>query len=188
MHAMAQQYLLPCPACGAKTRVDTRQAGETVACQCGNKLNVPTLRGLRELERSDDAGPSAPAATKWSPLQGILFSLGLLAALIGGAMATRHFVIYRSLAEHTVDRTEEVDKDFSEIIDNLSLMQSLEAWDDLSKTGLSNELVPSWVAARQASAYQTRAMTIWGIIGGIGLAGVIAALVMSRSRSSPARA
>ena len=26
---MAQQYLLPCPACGEKTQVDARQAGET---------------------------------------------------------------------------------------------------------------------------------------------------------------
>jgi hypothetical protein len=180
---MAQQYLLPCPACGAKTPVDTRQAGETITCSCGNKLSVPTLRGLRELERSEDAAPSAPVrAKKWSPVQGLLFSFGLLVAILCGAMATRHFVAYRSLAEYTIDRTEEVDKDFEQIIDNLTLTSSLEAWEDLSKSGLSNEMVPTWVAAQQASAHHVRAMTIWGAIAAVGLMSVAVALVMGRAK------
>lgn len=184
---MAQQYLLPCPSCGTKTEVDTRQAGDTVVCRCGERLSVPTLRGLRSLETAKDTRPAAPTRAKWSPLQGVLFSLGVLAALIGGGLATRHFVIYRSLAEHTVDRTEQVDEDFEKIIDNLTLTQSMEAWGDLVSTGLSDDGVPHWVMARQISDAQLRGMIIWAIVCGLGLAAVVAALLMSRRPSSAAR-
>ena len=177
---MAQQYLLPCPACGAKTQVDVKQAGETIACKCGQPLSVPTLRGLRDLEHAEQTGPSVPTKTRWSPLQGILFSVGLVAALVGGGFATRHFVIYRSLAEHTVDRTEEVDQDFNKLIDQLSLTQSMEAWSDMVSTGLSDEDQPTWIMARQFAAAQLRATLIWAVVGGLGLVAVIASLAMTR--------
>lgn len=43
-------YLLPCTTCGNKTVVSTAQAGETIRCDCGADLQVPTMRGLSELE------------------------------------------------------------------------------------------------------------------------------------------
>ena len=184
---MAQQYLLPCSACGAKTPVESRQAGETIVCQCGQSLNVPTLRGLRELETATDTRPVLPAKTKWSPLQGVLFSLGIVAALVGGGFATRHFVIYRSLAEHTVDRTEEVDQNFSALIDKLTISESMDAWSDMVKSGLTRDDVPTWVMARQISATQFRAMVIWAIVGGLGLAAVVAALAMTRTGKPASR-
>ena len=182
---MAQQYLLPCPACGEKTQVDARQAGETVPCKCGHRLSVPTLRGLRELETAKDTGPAPPTKTRWSPLQGVLFSLGLVAALVGGGMATRHFMIYRSLADHTVDRTAEVDEYTNEVIDSLTLNESMEAWNDFVGSGLSDDHMPPWVVARQVSAAQFRAMTIWAIVGGLGVAAVVAALAMTRLGNAP---
>lgn len=45
------QYLLPC-SCGRKTLVETRQAGETVVCDCGTKLDIPRLLELKKLERT----------------------------------------------------------------------------------------------------------------------------------------
>lgn len=55
---MAELYWLPCD-CGERHPVGARQAGRTIACACGRSLEVPTLRGLRELER---ARPPAEAA------------------------------------------------------------------------------------------------------------------------------
>jgi hypothetical protein len=78
--ATSQLYLLPC-SCGEKIRVRTRNAGETVTCQCGARLQVPTIRGLRQLESIDDVEEvSAPTR---SPLEGPFFSIGLL-GMIGG--------------------------------------------------------------------------------------------------------
>ncbi len=41
-------YQLTCT-CGAKHAVTVSQAGQNLACSCGNSLAIPTLRGLREL-------------------------------------------------------------------------------------------------------------------------------------------
>jgi hypothetical protein len=42
------RYLLDCP-CGRKLPVNRSQAGETVACECGSEIRVPSLSKLREL-------------------------------------------------------------------------------------------------------------------------------------------
>lgn len=75
-----QLYLVPCT-CGKKVRVRARQAGEQVTCECGATVNVPTIRGLKQLETVVDeaAGP----AVQRSSLQGPLFSLGILALFVG---------------------------------------------------------------------------------------------------------
>lgn len=77
-----QLYLLPC-SCGEKIRVRTRHAGETVTCQCGTKLQVPTIRGLKQLEAVDDVDETT--APPRSVLEGPLFAIGLL-ALFGGSV------------------------------------------------------------------------------------------------------
>lgn len=81
--ATSQLYLLPC-SCGEKVRVRTRHAGETVTCQCGTKLQVPTIRGLRQLESIDDINETT--APPRSLLEGPLFAIGLLALFAGGVM------------------------------------------------------------------------------------------------------
>ncbi len=48
-------FLLPCT-CGRQTVVTPSQAGQAVRCECGAPLEVPTLRGLRELAPATAAG------------------------------------------------------------------------------------------------------------------------------------
>ncbi len=184
---MAQQYQLPCPKCGTKTQVDSRQAGETITCQCGERLSVPTLRGLRELEAVQDTRPAPPAKPKWSPVHGMLFSLGLVAALVGGVMATRHFVAYRSLADFTVDRTSEVDQYTNEVIDGLNINESMQAWHDLTAHPLDSSELPPWIMAQEMSQAQKRSMTTWAVVCGVGIAAVVTALAMSRLGGPAAR-
>src|SRR5678815_2344165 len=47
---LMSHYLLPC-ACGQQISVSAAQAGESLRCSCGAMVEVPTMRGLRELER-----------------------------------------------------------------------------------------------------------------------------------------
>ncbi|MGN6544757.1 MAG: hypothetical protein ACTHK7_06895 [Aureliella sp.] len=47
-------YRLTCP-CGVAHSVSTSQAGQEIHCTCGNSLQVPTLRGLKELPPVDPA-------------------------------------------------------------------------------------------------------------------------------------
>ena len=78
------KYLLACPSCGAKTPVETGQAGQSIRCNCGNSIEVPSIRAMRTLEAQ---GEDLPAIPRWSMRQGFVF-LGLAitaAALVLGA-------------------------------------------------------------------------------------------------------
>ena len=76
---MLNEYLLPCH-CGETHRVSPRQSGETLACTCGARLDVPTLRELKTLEPAPMA-TSAAAKPAWGPRQRLLF-VGLLVAAV----------------------------------------------------------------------------------------------------------
>lgn len=73
---MSTKYLLPCT-CGTETVVEQRQAGELVTCTCGRELEVPTLRGLQQLQTSEI---TADARSSWGPKQGLAF-IGILLTL-----------------------------------------------------------------------------------------------------------
>jgi hypothetical protein len=66
------QYLIPC-SCGRKTPVETQQAGETVSCGCGAKLEIPRLLELKKLEKV----VVSASQTKPSSVWGIGHSLSL---------------------------------------------------------------------------------------------------------------
>ncbi len=69
------KYLLPCTACGQTTPITTGQAGQTIHCACGNALEIPSIRAMRQLEPVAEA----PAAPLWNKQKGLLF--------VGSAMA-----------------------------------------------------------------------------------------------------
>lgn len=78
---MSVRYLLPCP-CGKTAPVSASQAGGVVTCPaCGETLETPRLRDLVRLPTEE---AEAPAASSWSPRQGVLTAGLLLAAALAG--------------------------------------------------------------------------------------------------------
>jgi hypothetical protein len=145
-------YLLPCP-CGQKHRVGPAQAGDSVICSCGNKLAVPTLRGLRDLEPAPPiASTTAPAA--WTLAHGIAFSSGL--ALAAAAIAVLAFfgLRYAQLHFHPVSRdvTKEAVAYEQERIDDLTPLAALAEWNENLKEGLGQPQEPPWVRANKLLA------------------------------------
>jgi hypothetical protein len=177
---MAQHYLLPCPSCGAKNPVETRQAGETVPCACGKPLSVPTLRGLRQLEPAANEAPPPEAAPKrgWSPIHGFMFSLGLIVAIGAGAMAARHFLIYSALQQQTADRTSEIDAMSNEYIDNMSLSESITAWNQLNFSQLGEDGPPPWMLARQQATAYFFTASIWLGVASLGALAFVLSLLI----------
>jgi len=81
---MTHKFLLPCPQCSESTPVQASQAGSRVECGCGNRLEVPTIRQLADLESVVEAPQAAPS--EWTARSGTkLFGLffALIAALPG---------------------------------------------------------------------------------------------------------
>jgi hypothetical protein len=80
------KYLVPC-SCGKSVAVDASQAGLQVRCACGNELEVPTMRGLRQLKTADvQPAGSQDRGSTWGPRQGLMF-LGACIAVIGAIAA-----------------------------------------------------------------------------------------------------
>jgi hypothetical protein len=82
---MPSLYLLSC-SCGKSVSVALRQAGETVQCECGETLNVPSLRGLRQLPVETI---EAEAQASWGARKGFMtFSLAMVivSGAAGGAL------------------------------------------------------------------------------------------------------
>lgn len=76
---MTVEHLLPCT-CGRSVAVQSRQAGQRVPCECGQLLDVPTMRDLSRLPQRETVGE--PLARAWTSRKALL-SLGVLIAVIG---------------------------------------------------------------------------------------------------------
>jgi hypothetical protein len=80
---MPVRYLLSC-SCGKSIPVESRQAGGTVTCACGQTLQAPSLRGLREMPVVQD---TAVAERPWGMRQGGVTLCIVLAVVLGGVGA-----------------------------------------------------------------------------------------------------
>lgn len=97
---MKTKYLLPC-SCGQDIPVEATQAGDTIACACGESVAVPALRELTSLPRAEPTAPTQfrrPTAA-WGGRQRRLL-LGAVIALIGLILLS--IVYYRRPILHDV--------------------------------------------------------------------------------------
>jgi hypothetical protein len=82
------KYLLPC-SCGREIPVDITKAGQEVQCACGASLEVPTLQGLKTLNRAPLETPPPRKAT-WGLRQQLLL-VGAVVTTIGLLLASYLF-------------------------------------------------------------------------------------------------
>ena len=178
---MANRYLLPC-SCGKKLPVAATQAGETIVCTCGNRITVPTLRGLRELKQETAASTAAaPPARRWSAVQGYMFSLGILTAIVGGAIGAYQLFMTFQLKPHTVDQTAAANASMDADVDKMSPLETLEEWQHATEHGLGNDGSPGWVEAQKLAAGYRRNAVAAFIVAGLGVLALAAALFLKPS-------
>jgi hypothetical protein len=87
------KYLLPCPACGRQITVETGQAGQILQCGCGKQVDVPTIRGMRELETVVEESVSRSG---WNRRRGFMF-VGGVVAVIGLLLAGYVWIVWPSI-------------------------------------------------------------------------------------------
>ncbi|MHB8972155.1 MAG: hypothetical protein ACYC3X_06590 [Pirellulaceae bacterium] len=166
------KYLLPCP-CGKSVPVEISQAGQTARCGCGNTLNVPAMRLIRQLPVADAAAPSKFRNERsWSVLQGVLFASGLTLLGIGLAMAA-YYQWGRSSLDTQERPWDNVAEDHKSI-DAWSIDQTWEAWKNVRGESIGPYTPPAFVAYRFISAYWLR-----NVFKGLMVAGVGSLLLVS---------
>jgi hypothetical protein len=180
------QYFLSCT-CGQKVRVETAQAGGQVACACGRSLTVPTLRGLRALEEAplDAVARQRAAGRRWSPLQGGLFSVGLLVMVISLGVLAFNAWQYLQATDHTRDPSSDINEIDSQVIDTIPPADALDEFYRLRSEGLGQPAVMPWVQWQNFAAERRTLMIVAGIAAALGLLAIVVSLIM-RPATGPA--
>lgn len=164
------KYLLPCE-CGKGVAVDIKQAGQQLACECGKLLEVPTLRGVRELEPLSDSASSIPKRADWDRSRGMVFAGSLLLFVLGASVS---FVGYQGLrTSPNITREDEMES-FDTSIDEMSLDETYATWQMIREHGLGPRGQNIFVNIREFRAGRQRMLTIGialcviGALGGMG--------------------
>ncbi len=163
-------FRLPC-ACGQSVSVSASQAGQTVGCSCGAQLEVPTLRGLRELPLSD-APAGAKRVSTWENRQRAIYLLTLIslaALLLGGYLWTQLPVIRPQATPDQIKNAFAAGKPD----------QVYDLFQELQK-GLGNPALADAEDQRDVMAIGVK------VALGIGICGLIAAIVMTLRGCKPA--
>ena len=157
------KYLLPCE-CGKGVAVDIKQAGQQLACECGKLLEVPTLRGVREL---------IPKRADWDRSRGMIFAGSLLLFVVGASLC---FVGYQGLRTAPNITREDEKESFEMSIDEMSLEETYATWQAVRKHGLGPRgqnifvNIREFRAGRQSMLTFGIALCVIGALGGIGSA------------------
>ncbi len=163
-------YLLPC-ACGQKLPVSTRQAGQAVRCACGAPLEVPTLRGLRQLEQAER--PAKASRRAWGARHRAAF---VLVALSLAAAAAAGYLALNLPPEPAGSALVQIDV-------NTPIALAVAVSEEL-KTGL--HAGPSMISEEDRIAARHRDLMLWGVKIALALAGcglvVAGAVLLSGGR------
>lgn len=174
---MRVKYLLPC-SCGQKIAVESSQAGQSILCSCGKSMEVPTMKGLRQLEQYVDTA-NEPKAT--SSFGGSAIGIALLGFVILGAGAG--FMTWM----HFTQRPILIDMDYMSPWDTWLMWQSLREGVQLPEFAES----PYFQAKKVYDQYMTVGAVIMAL-GGVTVAFATIVAIVNRSakrrkisRSSP---
>jgi hypothetical protein len=163
------KYLLPCT-CGKAIPVDIGQAGQRVACVCGKSVDVPTMRGIKELppataENAKEAA-ARPRAAAWSPLQGSIFSSGTLLIFIGLCVAA--YFGYQASGIKIVEPTPAQLAADEEGFASLPIDVMYDSYTKVREMGVADRERPAYVQLKRYRERLVRYAMTGGIIAGAG--------------------
>lgn len=168
---MSNKFLLPCE-CGRSVAVEISQAGQHVACACGKKLAVPSLRSIRKLApAAEQSGQGSARGAAWNPVKGILFAIGALLVIGGLGTAGYSFLIYQRA--DAFQPSAEAHVESLALIDSLSPLETFEAWHHITEHGLEPAGSSPFAQAQEVAA-EKRWLVKFGL--SIALAGLVCAL------------
>lgn len=161
---MSKSYLLPC-SCGHNLTIDIGQAGQTITCdECTKDVEVPTMRGIRQLEPADDyvpeyKGRKPPSVESGNP-QSVVFSIGLFIAVLGLAVAAVVGYKRSQLVELATPPTPPDNSKLDQLIDSWNVFEVYDFWSQVEEEPLdwekpihvmAGEELPVWTSLLTAA-------------------------------------
>jgi len=170
--------------CGRKLAVEIGQAGETIPCECGNAVAVPTLRQLRQLPL---AGSEAAAANKaaWGVRQGAT-AVGLIAAAVCLSVAGWSRLSEPTLPEFNATAWEQfAEQDIASLTPAAAWQRWIDRYGPLRQAGFTPLEHPETASRQQTISQQRLLQTV--MIATAAVCGAVAAGVWLTSRRAVTR-
>jgi hypothetical protein len=179
------KYLLPC-SCGKSVAIETSQAGERVRCACGNMLDAPTMRLIRELPPAvaETSRKSARDRT-WSLSQRLLFSGGL-ATLVTGLILAGIFQVGRSGLKTEEAPWDNLERAYQDI-DQMTILQTWDLWQMARTDAIGPYNPPQFIWHRLWSATWLRTAVISLVVAAVGFVMMSSAFVIRPKARRPKR-
>jgi hypothetical protein len=178
------KYSLPCP-CGKTVAIEVSQAGQRVNCACGQQLEVPTMREIRQLPPLHDEAKTSPprrlATGNWSVAQRLVFSFGLAVCVLGFGIALYFQSARRSLPTQEEKWDTQLDTHL-EMLENMDLEDAWGSWLEVREGGIGQFAPPRYVQARIISDWWKDVVFVGLGIGVVGLVLIGIAFVLPRQR------
>ena len=176
-------YQLNCP-CGAKHLVTNSQAGQKLDCTCGKSLDIPTLRGLKDLPVVDQLDSEGKRAIDDPDRRRPSLMIGAMFAIIFLAIPTAVFFAYQRLAMDT-SLSEQSDRSaaFTQI-DASTPAELSSIWYEFSTVSLGTPSKPTFYYVQSTARRRERNAAI--AVAVAVLAGIVAAgISVARRESKP---
>lgn len=182
-------YLLSC-SCGRQHTVTRSQAGQKIECECGNMLQVPTLRELTNLPSADSGEDSPPpqardGKTAWQGWRGPAIALASAGLIISLAYCG-WFSLQRSLinTSYTADSEIAAGNELFDLYDpeELSLV-----WESYEVAGLRTKHPPEFYLWNRYAETRQRYALVSGSLAGVFAVIVVAIWWSARVRPTKQR-
>jgi len=179
---MKAVYLLPC-SCGKKIPVDAGQAGARISCECGQQLNVPTFRSLKNLEQAAPVAVmnAAAAGSSWSTTRGIFFSLGMLATVVAALVIAYNLFFWLSLLGEGDAWKDAHLQEMQAGVDYLSPADAVAEFQAMADKGLTVDGIPPWSSINNVRDSSRSWVTAGLIALAMGVVLLFASLLSGRS-------
>jgi len=164
-------YLLPCP-CGRKIPVQPRQAGEIVTCECGTSLEVPTLLGLKTLERAEVPVEPKTAKPDWSAGHSLIL---LGAVIIFASIVLGGWLFWARPTDPYANFNPD---QMRKLAENLTPLGSWRLWQRLESGGLEHRKLGVEIAFADQQAQHRIYWSLLAIIAGTGLTLVATGIII----------
>lgn len=171
------KYLLPCQ-CSLHIPIDVSQAGQSVVCQCGQVVEVPTMREVRQLPSVEEESDTREKPA-WTRRQGVLFVSGMSVALVASLVALYCWNWRSALYVKEPIITEASLNRFYDEIDEMPIDVFLEEWSEVTGNGLGPWYQHPYLTNRKTSAGLLNCTIGASIVGAIAFALGIGAVFMT---------
>ncbi len=156
--------------------MEINQAGRSVRCTCGNSLDVPAMRLIRQLPVADAAvPPKFRRERSWSIGRSLLFACGL-SLLVGGLVMAAYYQWGRANLD-TEETTWDVLPEDLKSIDAWTIGQAWDTWREVRNEPIGPYTPPAFITYRYISAFWLTRVIRGLVIAGLGLLVLLSACV-----------